>query len=62
MTAKVVNLTRARKARARDDKRAKAEANAAKFGRTRAEKLAEAQAAEKAARHLDQHRREDTEQ
>ena len=59
MTGKVVNLTRARKARARDDKRRKADENAARFGRTRAEREAEAQAADKATRHLDQHRRED---
>lgn len=59
MTAKVVNLSRARKSRARDDKRAKADANAAKFGRTKAERDAAAQTAEKAARHLDQHKRED---
>jgi hypothetical protein len=61
MTAKVVNLSRARKSRARVDKRAKADANAAKFGRTKAEKLAEADAAARAANHLDQHKREEDE-
>jgi hypothetical protein len=59
MTGKVVNLTRARKSRARDEKRQKADANAAKFGRSKAERAAEAKDAEKAARHLDQHKRED---
>ena len=34
----VVNLNKARKARARSDAKATAEANRAKFGRTRAEK------------------------
>lgn len=59
MTAKIVNLSRARKTRARDDKRQKADANAAKFGRTRAERDAALRQAEKAARHLDQHKLED---
>lgn len=58
MTAKIVTLSRARKTRARDDKRRQADANAALFGRTKAEREAEARAAEKAARHLDQHKRE----
>ncbi|PWK62441.1 DUF4169 family protein [Roseicyclus mahoneyensis] len=62
MTGKVVNLTRARKTRARDDKRQKADANAAKFGLTKAERATQAQAADKAARHLDAHRREDAEE
>ena len=57
--SKIVNLSRARKTRARDEKRRKADVNAAKFGRSRAERDAEARAAKKAARHLDQHRRED---
>ncbi|NKX46114.1 DUF4169 family protein [Roseicyclus persicicus] len=61
MTGKVVNLTRARKARARDEKRQAADANAARHGRTKAEREAEARDAERAARHLDQHRREDEE-
>ena len=59
MTGKVVNLTRARKSRARDEKRQKADANAAKFGRSKAEREAAAKDAEKAARHLDGHKRED---
>ena len=59
MTAKIVNLTRARKSRARDDKRQKGDANSAKFGRTKAERDGTAREAAKAAQHLDQHKRED---
>ncbi|WP_439137701.1 DUF4169 family protein [Roseicyclus sp.] len=59
MTAKIVNLSRARKTRARDDKRRQADANAARFGQTKAERDAATRAAEAAARHLDQHKRED---
>ena len=59
MTGKVVNLSRARKARARDEKRRQADENAARFGRTKAERAADRAEADKAARHLDQHRRED---
>ena len=59
MTAKVINLTRARKSRARDDKRWLADANAARHGLTRAERAALDQAADKAQNHLDQHRLED---
>jgi hypothetical protein len=58
LTAKIVNLSRARKARARDDKRLKADANAARFGQTKAEREAATLEAAKAARHLDQHKRE----
>ncbi len=55
---KVINLNKARKAKARADDRAGADANAVRFGRTKAEKLrAEAQA-EKAKRDLDGHQRE----
>jgi len=56
MTAKIVNLTRARKARARDDKRKAADASAAKHGLSKAERAAAAREAEAAARHLDRHR------
>ena len=55
---KVVNLNKARKARAKADERASADENAVKFGRTKAEKQAERQRAEKAARDLDGHKRE----
>lgn len=62
MTAKIVNLSRARKSRARDDKRQKADANAARFGQSKAEREAAALEAAKAARYLDQHKREGDEE
>lgn len=52
----ITNLTRFRKQKARDDARAKGDANAAKFGRTKAQKSAEDTAASRASAHLDQHR------
>lgn len=55
--AEIVNLSRARKARERDRKRAEADANAARFGRTIAERRLDAASADKAARDLDGHRR-----
>ncbi len=57
--AEIINLRRARKAQQRADAAGKADANRAKFGRTRAEKEAEAKRAEKTRRTLDAHRRED---
>ncbi len=54
----VVNLNKARKAKARDAERATAAANVAKFGRSKAEKQREAAVAEKAARDLDGHAKE----
>jgi len=51
---KPVNLNHARKARDRAADKARADANAAKHGRTKAERLAEAARAERAARLLDQ--------
>lgn len=59
MNGKVVSLSRARKTRARDNKRQQADANATKFGLSKAERTAEAQTAERAVRHLDAHRRTD---
>jgi hypothetical protein len=56
LSGKLINLTRARKTRTRDDKRQLADANAAKFGRTKAERVAAKAQAEKAAQHVDQHR------
>ncbi|ETX26778.1 DUF4169 family protein [Roseivivax isoporae] len=53
--SKVVNLNRARKDRARADRRAQADGNAAKFGRTKAQKAREADDAARAARHIDGH-------
>ena len=58
MTGAPVNLSRFRKERAREEARAKADANAARFGRTREERALEQARAEKAARELDGHRRE----
>ena len=55
---KVVSLSRVRKARARDAKRADADANAAKHGRTRAERIRMAAETEKARRDLAAHRRD----
>lgn len=42
--AEIVNLNKARKARAKDEAEAKAAANRAKHGRSKAEKRSEAQA------------------
>ena len=55
MTGKVVSLSRARKDRARAARRAEADANAARHGRTKAERDAEAARAEAARRMLDGH-------
>ncbi|MFP7675168.1 DUF4169 family protein [Marivita sp. S0852] len=49
----VTNLNQFRKAKARRDKRAKADENAVKFGRTKAQKDVEAARAAKAKRDLD---------
>lgn len=57
--AEITNLTRFRKARARADKRRQGDENAALFGRTKAQKAAEDADRNRAARTLDQHRRED---
>nr|WP_273501776.1 DUF4169 family protein [Paracoccus sphaerophysae] len=57
--AEITNLTRFRKARARAAKRRQGDENAALFGRTKAQKTAEDADRTRAARTLDQHRRED---
>lgn len=57
--SQVVNLNRARKAKARKENKAKAAENRARFGATKAERDLEAARAEKAARALDQAKRED---
>ena len=59
MTAKIISLTRVRKSRARDEKRQQAVENAAKHGRSKAEKAAERARAALAQRLLDQHRRDE---
>ena len=56
--AKVVNLRMVKKQAARTSARAEADANAAKFGRTKAERDLEKARADKTARDLDAHRRE----
>ena len=56
--ASVVNLRAVRKSREREDKRAQGDANAAKFGRTKAEREEQAARADKARRDLDGHERE----
>jgi hypothetical protein len=58
MTAEIVNLRRARKAKARTEKERGAEANRIAFGRTRAEKEATRAERERADRAVDAHRRE----
>jgi len=54
---KPINLNKARKARARVKKRAEADENAVKFGRTKAEKARNQAVADLAARRLDGKRR-----
>ena len=56
--AEVINLARVKKQAARKAARTVADGNAAKFGRTKAERDLEAAQAEKAARALNAHRRE----
>ncbi|WPY94818.1 DUF4169 family protein [Limimaricola variabilis] len=56
---KPVNLNQFRKQKARAEKRARADVNAAKFGRSKAEKSRDAAEAEAAAKRLDQHRRDE---
>lgn len=56
--SKVVNLNKARKARARSDRKTRADENAVKFGRSKAEKLKSRTELEKSARDLDSHKRE----
>ena len=51
----ITNLNRARKERARDEKHAKGHENAVKFGRTKAERIAEAALQDRARNMLDQH-------
>jgi hypothetical protein len=57
--AKLVSLSRARKDKARAEKRRQANENAVKFGRTRAEKRGETARLEAEAARLDAHRRDE---
>ncbi|MDO5613552.1 MAG: DUF4169 family protein [Paracoccus sp. (in: a-proteobacteria)] len=52
----VINLRQARKSRARTDARRTGDANAAKFGRTKAEVAAETTRKNRASKSLDGHR------
>ena len=51
--AQITNLNRFRKDKARAERRTEADANAAKHGRTKAERLRQVTEAETARRHLD---------
>jgi hypothetical protein len=59
MTADIVNLRRARKAKVRADKERTAAENRAAFGRSKAEKTKAATERERAIRVLEGHRRKD---
>ena len=56
---KPVNLNQFRKRKARAETKARADVNAARFGRSKAEKARDAAEAEAAAKRLDGHRRDD---
>ena len=56
---KPINLNQARKARARADAKAKADENAIRFGRTKAEKAQDAANTKRDVTRLDQHKRDD---
>ena len=56
--AEIINLNKARKAKARVDKSARADENRARFGRTKAQKQAEAAETAKLARLLDASKRD----
>lgn len=53
--AEIVNLNRARKTLARNEAKVQADANALKFGRTKAARIAEAAQSDMARKMLDQH-------
>jgi hypothetical protein len=55
----VINLRQARKHRARDDKRAKGDANAAKFGESKPLRDARKSEAERVAKQFEAHKRDD---
>ena len=59
MSDSPVNLNRMRKQKARAAKKARADENAARFGRSRAQKAEQEAAAARARTHLDVHRREE---
>ncbi|WBU55616.1 DUF4169 family protein [Paracoccus sediminicola] len=55
----ITNLNRFRKQKSREDARKQADANAAKHGRTKAQKAAEKADRDRAAKHLDGAKRDD---
>lgn len=57
--ADILSLSRARKDRDRASRRAKADANAARFGRSKTQKARDKAEADRAERTLDAHRRDD---
>lgn len=57
--AEPVNLNRFRKQKARAERKARADENAAKYGRTKAEKSLDAARRDKSLRDLDAHRSSD---
>ena len=57
--AEVHSLSKVRKSKTRIAKRQKADENAVKFGRSKAEKARDAAKAAREARHLDAHKRDD---
>jgi len=56
---KLINLNKARKAKAREDAKARADENAVKYGRTKAQRLLEATQQEQASKRLSQLKFED---
>jgi hypothetical protein len=58
MPAEIVNLRRARKAKAQSERQRQAETNRALFGRTKAEKTRQAAEREQAVRSMDNHHRD----
>jgi len=56
--SKIVSLSQARKTQTRAEKRAQADANATRYGRTKAERELDAARKTKPAHDLDQHKRE----
>ena len=58
MSGEVVNLNKARKAKAKADAASRAQENRARFGLAKAEKVRRAAEAERRARELDGHERE----
>lgn len=57
--AEIISLSKVRKAKARSEKLASAEANRQKFGRTKGEKHRDAAEKSSAEKHLDGHKLED---